>query len=169
MRTLILIFFFLPIVVQAQAPEIFSTDNIMSYPFTNALTAAKDANRIVWAMNEKGTRNLYVAEGPDFTPRNLTGYKGDEGQDFSSVKISDDGSWIVFIRGGDFGSNWDDALTVNPNFLPDPPKVHIWSIPYEGGQAVSHGKGEHPVISHSGDRIAFVRNKQIWISPIDGS
>ncbi len=169
MRTLILLLLFIPIAIQAQQPEIFSTDDIMSYPFTNALTAAKDTNRIVWAMNEKGTRNIYVAEGPDFTPRNVTGYEGDEGQEFSSVKISDDGNWLVFIRGGDFGSNWDDALTVNPNFLPEPPKVHIWSIPFEGGQAVSHGKGEHPVISHSGDQLAFVRDKQIWISPIDGS
>ena len=74
MRNLILLFFFIPIAIQAQSPEVFSTDDIMSYPFTNALTAATDANRIVWAMNEKGTRNLYVAESPDFIPRNLTGF-----------------------------------------------------------------------------------------------
>lgn len=155
--------------VFCQLPETFTMDQVMSYPFTNELHASVNTERIVWAMNEKGVRNLYVAEGPDFTVRKLTDYTGDTGQEFSSVSISEDGEWVVYIRGGDFGSNWDDAEPVNPNFLPEPPPVHIWTIPYSGGEPVSHGKGEQPVLSHDGLHIAFVRDRQIWISPTDGS
>ncbi len=153
----------------AQNPETFTVDDIMSYPFTSDLTASRTGNRIVWAMNEKGERNLYAAEGPGFTPRKLTAFSGDEGQEFSSVSLSDDGKWVAYIRGGDFGSNWDDALPVNPNFLPEPPKVHIWSVPFEGGTPKSHGEGDSPVISPRGNQLAFVRGGQIWAGPVDGS
>ena len=153
----------------AQPPEIFSVDDIMSYPFTNGMDAAKSSDRFVWAMNARGERNLYVAEGPGFAARPLTSYSGDEGQDFSSIQISANGEWVAYIRGGDFGSNWDDAKPVNPNFLAEPPAVHIWTIPFSGGEAVSHGEGENPRLSNNGDRVAFVRNNQIWIAPSDGS
>ncbi len=169
MRFFLLLFILIPFTIQPQSTEIFSVEDIMSYPFTYALTSARNIDRIAWVMNERGTRNIYVADGPGFSPRNLTNFDGDDGQELSSVQISDNGQWVVYIRGGDFGSNWDDALTVNPNFLAEPPKVHIWSIPVDGGPAISHGEGEHPVISHKGDRIAFVRKKQIWVAPIDGS
>jgi len=50
-----------------------------SYPFTNELCASSSGSRIAWAMNEHGKRNVYVAEGPDFTPKKLTHYSKDDG------------------------------------------------------------------------------------------
>jgi dipeptidyl aminopeptidase/acylaminoacyl peptidase len=120
-------------------------------------------------MNEEGLRNLYVAEGPQFTARRLTAYTRDDGQELSSVSLSRKGEWVVYVRGGDFGANWDDALPVNPRFDPEPPKVQIWSIPFKGGRPVLLGEGENPVISPKGDIVAFTKGKQIWTVPIDGS
>jgi len=144
-------------------------EQVMSYPFPGNLGASSAGNRIVWTFNEKGRRNIYVAEGPDFTARRLTDYSRDDGQALSNVSLSPDGRWVVYIRGGDFGSNWDDALPVNPTFDPEPPKVQIWSIPFTGGRPVLLGEGEEPAISPDSLRVAFTRKGQVWGVPIDGS
>jgi hypothetical protein len=40
-----------------------------SYPFPSQLCAAAKGAKLAWALDEQGIRNIYVAEGPDFTPR----------------------------------------------------------------------------------------------------
>ena len=148
----------------------FTLEAIKSYPFPDQLAAARaTGSRIAWAFNEEGLRNIYVAEGPDFKARRLTGYLQDDGQALSSVNVSADGKWIVYVRGGDFGSNWDDALPVNPTFSPEPPKVQVWSISFAGGKPILLGQGESPAISPQSDRVAFVKGGQIWTAAIDGS
>ncbi|HEX9166658.1 MAG TPA: hypothetical protein VF862_12170, partial [Gemmatimonadales bacterium] len=111
----------------AQQP--FTLEQIRSYPFPNELVAAATGSRIAWAMNEQGQRNLYVAEGPAWAARRLTSYMVDDGQELTSVQLSADGKWVVYVRGGDHGSNWDDGLPVNPTFQTVPPKVQVWSVP----------------------------------------
>lgn len=147
----------------------FTMEEVMSYPFPSDLSSAATGSRIAWAFNESGLRNIYVAEGPEFDARQLTRYMTDDGQAISSLSLSADGKWVVYIRGGDFGSNWDDGLPVNPTFNPEPPKVQIWSILFDGGDPVLLGDGTGPVISPNSDRVAFVKSGQIWTVPIDGS
>lgn len=152
----------------AQSPG-FTFEQVKSYPFPHELRAAATGSRIVWGMNEQGQRNLYGAEGPEFTPRRLTNHLRDDGQELSGTSLSPDGRWVVYIRGGDFGSNWDRDVPVNPTSDPVPPRVQIWSLPFEGGEPRVLGEGTNPVISPRGDRVAFVRGGQIWVAPIDGS
>ena len=147
----------------------FTLEQIRSYPFPNELTASARGARIAWAFNERGLRNLYVAEGPAFTARRLTNYETDDGQELTSVSLSADGQWVVYVRGGDHGSNWDDGLPVNPTFLPTPPKVQIWAARFTGGEPKLLADGDLPVISPKSDVVAFVRGGQIWTVPIDGS
>ncbi len=147
----------------------FTMEEVMSYPFTSELVASSSGSRIAWAVNESGLRNIYVAEGPGYTARRLTGYVRDEGQEISSVKISPDGKWVVYIRGGDHGSNWNDNVIVNAVEDPFPGTVEMWSIPFGGGSPVALGEGEDPVISPDSKTVAFVRSGQIWTVPVDGS
>ena len=147
----------------------FSLDQVTRYPFPNELSAASRVNRIVWAFNEDGIRNLYVADGPVFAPRRLTNYTQDDGQELTSVQLSADGRNVVYVRGGDHGSNFDDALPVNPLGMPVPTRVQLWSVPFDGGEPRSLGEGDAPVISPTGDQVAFERDNQIWIAPVDGS
>jgi len=58
---------------------------------------------------------------------------------------------------------------VNVTLNPVPPRVRILSIPFEGGESNELGDGENPVLSPTGDRVAFVKNGQIWTAPITGS
>ncbi|MVM35389.1 prolyl oligopeptidase family serine peptidase [Spirosoma sp. HMF4905] len=152
--------------LQAQT---FSLEAVKSYPFPNELTSSAKGSRIAWAFAEQGKRNVYVAEGPDFTPRKLTNYTDDDGQELTSLSISDDGKWVVYVRGGDHGSNWDDELPVNTMSSPVSPKVQIWSVPFAGGEPKAIAEGDAPVISPKSDRIAFIKGGQVWISPADGS
>jgi len=147
----------------------FTLDQVKSYPFPTGLTASAEGSRIVWAFNEEGKRNIYVAKGPDYKARRLTAYLSDDGQALSSISISRTGKWIVYIRGGDFGSNWNDALPVNPTFNIDPPKVQIWSVKFDGGDPQLLGMGESPTISPDGTKVAFIKSGQIWVTNIDGS
>ena len=153
----------------AQPAAAVSLDRLTHYPFPSELNAAARANRMVWAFNEAGVRNLYVAEGPDFTPRRLTNYTQDDGQELTSVQLTADGRYVVYVRGGDHGSNFDDALPVNPLGTLQPVRVQLWSIPFEGGEPRSLGEGDSPAVSPKGDVVAFERDNQVWSVPIDGS
>ena len=163
--SLSLFFFFFVLTIQSQN---FTLDQIKSYPFPNELTGSLKSSRIAWAFDEEGLRNIYVAEGPKYVSRKLTSYMEDTGQELSSVSMSEDGNWVVYIRGGDFGSNWNDELPVNPTFDPFQPKVQIWSVPFNGGDPILIDEGTSPIISPNSDKIAFIKSGQIWVSSIDG-
>jgi len=153
----------------ASAAAGFTLEQVMQYPFPSELNAASRANRIVWVLNERGVRNLYVAEGPAFVARRLTNYSQDDGQELTSVQLTPDGRSVVYVRGGDHGSNFDDELPVNPLAMPTPVRVQIWSVPFDGGEPRSLAEGADPVISPRGDQVAFTRDNQVWVVAVDGS
>ncbi len=163
---------FSPEVVSAKVQPItssFTVEQIKSYPFPNELTAADAGSRIAWAFNERGLRNIWVAEGPDFKARRLTNYRADDGQELTSVSISADGKYVVYVRGGDHGSNWEISVPVNPTSSPVSANVHILSVPFNGGDPKVLADGDNPVISPKGDRVVFVKDGGLWVTPIDGS
>src|SRR5918996_4020202 len=147
----------------------FTLAQVKSYPFPTELTAAASGSRIAWALDEQGHRNVWVAEGPRFEARRLTSYMTDDGQELTSLTISADGKHVVYVRGGDHGSNWDDSVPVNPTSIPTVSKVQVWTVPFAGGEPKSLGEGDLPVISPRSDVVAFEKDHQIWIAPIDAS
>lgn len=158
----------LPLALAAQRTTSgYTLDQVMGAPYPTNLTASGE--RLAWTLNAKGQRNVWVAEGPRFEARRLTSYIADDGQELTSVSVSADGRWVVYLRGGDFGSNWDDALPVNPTGTPTPSRTEIWTVPFAGGTPVSLGEGENPVISPRSDVVVFERNRQLWQAPVDGS
>jgi dipeptidyl aminopeptidase/acylaminoacyl peptidase len=154
--------------IQATSQNL-TLEAIKSYPFPTELTAAATSSKIAWAFDEQGKRNVYVAEGPDFKPRKLTNYNKDDGQEITSLSISANGQWVVYVRGGDHGSNWDDELLVNPTFVPNPVKTQIFSVPFIGGEPKALSEGDLPVISPKNDVVAFIKGNQSWVAPLDGS
>lgn len=158
----------LPAALVAQRPGAFTLAQVTGAPFPTNLTAAASTDRIAWTLNERGARNVWVADGPAFSARQLTPYATDDGQELNAVSLSPDGKWVVYQRGGDFGSNWDEALPVNPVGMPMPSKVEIWTVPFVGGTPVSLGEGTNPIISPKGDAVVFERARQLWRAPIDG-
>ena len=168
-----------PMVAQAIAPAAAATPagrqaaftfaQVRSYPFPNELTASAASPRIAWAFNEQGRRNVWVAEGPDYRARQLTHFTTDDGQEITSLGVSGDGRWVVYVRGGEHGGNWDDTRPVNATASPTMPTMAIWSVPFAGGEPKMLGEGDAPVLSPKGDVVAFERGGQIWTVPVDGS
>jgi dipeptidyl aminopeptidase/acylaminoacyl peptidase len=156
-------------VVPQRATTSFTVEQIKSYPFPNELTAAATGSRIAWAFNERGLRNVWVAEGPDFQPRRLTNYTTDDGQELTSLSISADGKYVVYVRGGDHGSNFDLSVGVNPTLSPVAVKVQILSIPFAGGEPKLLADGDEPLVSPKSDRVVFGKERGLWVVPIDGS
>jgi len=167
-RTLSLLAF-VSLTAPAAAQRAFTVEQVRSYPFPASLTAAATGTRLAWSLNERGLRNLYVAEGPDFAPRRLTAWDADDGQELTGVALSRDGRWVVAVRGGDHGGNWDDARVVNATHSPTPPALQLLAVPFDGGAPVVLGDGGDPAISPRGDVVAFVKGGQVWTVPIDGS
>ena len=145
----------------------FSLKSVLSYPFPTQLVAAPVGAKIAWAANEQGKRNIYTAEAPDYQAIKITGYNDDDGQEISSLSISPDGKWIVFVRGGDHGGR--DASPVNANSSPIAPKVQVFAIPFGGGKLITIGEGDNPVISPNSEQVLFSKAGQVMIGTLDGT
>jgi dipeptidyl aminopeptidase/acylaminoacyl peptidase len=158
-----------PVRVAATASTSFTMEQIKSYPFPSELTASATGSRIAWAFNERGARNVWVAEGPDFKARRLTSYETDDGQELTSLAISRDGKYVVYVRGGEHGSNWESSLGVNPSMSATQARVQIWSVPFAGGEPKLLSEGDEPLISPKNDRVVFLKERAVWSVPIDGA
>jgi len=49
--------------------ESFTIEQALSAPFPSGLTSASHAPRVAWVFDKKGERNIWVADSPDFLPR----------------------------------------------------------------------------------------------------
>jgi len=147
----------------AQQP--FTLEEVLRAPFAENLTAAKKVNRVAWTLNQEGKRNVWVADGPAFQARRLTSYLEDDGQELSELSLSDDGSMLVCVRGG--GKN---AAGQYPNPTSNPAGVEqaVWSVAFAGGEPKKIDAGHRPKISSKGV-LAYLRDAQLWIAPLDGS
>jgi len=157
------------LLAQTSAPAPFTAEQVLSLPTPDNLIASPAGSAIAWTFNERGVRNIYLAEAPEFAARRLTDTKTDDGQELTNLSFSKDGKWIVYVRGGDHGgSRPGDAP--NPNAEPVAPKMQVWSVATAGGSAPKLlGDGDAPVISPDSTRVAFTRERKIFVATIDGS
>ena len=144
----------------------------MSSPFPYGLTSAPHAPRVAWVFDNKGERNIWAAAAPDFVPRQVTHYKGDDGQPLASVKLTPDGKTIVYARGTEVNKAGTSA---NPQSLTKMPKQQAWAVDVSGGQPRLLGdigcdeEGcEDLQISPDGKYVVWPAKKHLWMAPIDG-
>src|SRR5579863_7668539 len=99
-------------------------EQYLSAPFASEMHAAPGGGKVVWLLNERGARNLWVAAAPDYKGRRLTSYKEDDGQDVGMIEWTADGRSIVYVRGG----NLEQIGQANPNprSLATMPDQSIW-------------------------------------------
>ncbi len=68
----------------------FTMAQALDYPFVSDLTAAERADRIAWVRNLAGARNVWVADGPAFTVRQVTHYGDDDCRPERRAELVDD-------------------------------------------------------------------------------
>ncbi|MFL6463309.1 MAG: S9 family peptidase [Bryobacteraceae bacterium] len=147
------------------AQNSFTIDQIMSAPFASSPVAAPKTARVAWLLNERGARNIWVAEAPTWKARKLTSFDKDDGQEISDLTWAPDGAYLLFARGGDFETGGDNP---NPGLNPGKPDQSIWSVTMDGSPAKKLTEGHEPAISPQGDSVAFLRGGQIFMMKPSG-
>jgi len=139
----------------------FTLEQVLSYPFPSDLTASSKGERIAWASDAQGKRNIWVAEGPMyFNTRQLTKYNEDTGQELSGLEFSADGNWIVFVRGqgknsaGEFANPTSDATGVRQQVL---------AVNWVTGQVRTVGDGTSPLPSPTGSQIIYASEDKLMV------
>jgi dipeptidyl aminopeptidase/acylaminoacyl peptidase len=152
--------------------ETFTLEQVLSAPFPYGLTSASRAPRVAWVFDNKGERNIWIADAPDFVPRQVTHYEGDDGQPIASVKLTTDGKTIVFARGTEVNKANTSA---NPQSLTQMPKQQAWMVNASGGEprllgdiGCSEEECEDLQVSPDGKNVVWPAKKHLWIAPIDG-
>ncbi len=157
--------FLLAAALASSAPaKRFTLEQIMSAPFPSDLTAAPKGGAVAWVLNQRGARNIWVAEAPAYKGRQLTGYRADDGQEIDQIAWTPDGRSLIFVRGGDFEMHRDNP---NPASLPQGVEQDIWIVPLSGGSPRKLAEGNSPAISPKGDRMAFLKKGEIWAIGLD--
>ena len=153
--------------------ESFTIEQVLSAPFPCGLTSASHAPRVAWIFDNKGERNIWVADAPGFVPRQVTHYTGDEGQQIASVRLSPDGKAIVYARGTELNKQETSA---NPLSLTKMPKQQAWAVNLARGEprllgdiGCSEEGCEDLQISPDSKTVIWPAKKHIWIAPLDGT
>ena len=79
----------------------FTLEQVMSSPFPSHLVAASHSGRTAWAMNQKGIRNVWIADAPQFAPHQITHYGSEDGKAIANLRITPDGRALVYVRGSE--------------------------------------------------------------------
>jgi hypothetical protein len=145
------------------AKEKLTLEQFLSAPFPSHLVAAKKADRIAWTFLKQGELNVWTAAAPDFKPVNLTGFGRNEVYEIPSVRITDDGSHVVYVRGGN--PNREGWVT-NPTSDPDGVEQAVWAIDVATKKTWKVALGRNPVISPDGKWILLVKGNFIYKVPM---
>ena len=142
----------------------FSIEDVLSPGYPVQLVAAKDADRIAWIEYEEGRRNVYTAAAPGFEPVRLTRYEDDDGRDLSNLRISDDGSTLVFLRG--HAPNRDGWIA-NPASDPRGAERAVWAVSTAGGEPWRVVEAWNVALSPDGEWVAYAKDGAIYRAPVN--
>ena len=142
----------------------FSIEDVLSPGYPVQLVAAKDADRIAWIEYEEGRRNVYTAAAPGFEPVRLTRYEDDDGRDLSNLRISDDGSTLVFLRGHTPNR---DGWIANPASDPRGAERAVWAVSTAGGEPWRVVEAWNVALSPDGEWVAYAKDGAIYRAPVN--
>ncbi len=159
-RLAILLLFVFVLPIQAQEA---SLKEFLSYSFPTGLIASPNQGYIAWVENKEGVRNIYYAQEPGYTPKQLTSYTEDDGQELSNLAFNQDHSAMVFVRGA--APNRQGEYP-NPTSNPKPPKREIYVLNLESGDSKMLDQGSNP--QWLGHQILYQKKGTAWVMDTDG-
>ena len=147
----------LPVETAPQAPPLYQ--QFLSNANPLELVAAKKVDRIAWTAYDEGKRNAYTAVAPAFTPVRLTSFLKDDGTDIAQIRISDDGSTVVFCRGTVPNR---DGWIANASADPAGAERAIWAVRTAGGPAWRVAEGTSPELAPDGSSVLYLKEGEIY-------
>ena len=150
----------------APAGANFTLQQVLDYPFASGLATSEHGDRIAWVINLRGVRNVWIAQAPAFSPRQITHFTQDDGQEITQLTFSTSGDALVFVRGGDHDANWPDKLAPDPDSNTAEPKVTLWAARLPDGAVHEITEGDAPAISTRG-KLAYLKDDQVWTASLD--
>src|SRR5579872_6259028 len=131
----------------AQEPGPFTMTQVLGYPFPSDLVSLRSGSAFAWVSDERGVRNIWAAQAPDYRAHRVTDYTADAGQEITHLQFSHDGKYLVYVLGGDHDANWPGAVEPDPAASPQQPQMQVWVVPSSGGAPHSIGQGDAPALS----------------------
>src|ERR1700693_909587 len=156
----------LPAAAAVPAKAAFTLEQVLSAPFPTDLTAAPDGVAVAWVFNDRGARNVWVAQPPDYKGKRLTEYLEDDGEEISGVAFPPGGKSIVYVRGS--GPNRRGEIP-NPLSRPEGAEQAVFIVAVSGGAPRRLAEAHSPAVSPKGDRVAYVVKDQVWSVALEGS
>ena len=147
----------------ARGQSDYELEDILAAPFATDVVAAPAGEAFAWIRYDRGARNLWVAEGPRFTGRQVTAWSGDDGQDLAAPVFTPDGRHVLFVRGG--GPNRQGEIP-NPTSEPEPAERAIWIAPLDGGEPRRLAEGGSPSVAPDGETVVFLAGGQVLAVPL---
>jgi dipeptidyl aminopeptidase/acylaminoacyl peptidase len=153
--------------------QTFTLEQVLGAPFPSELVTAQRGSRIAWVFAQRGAQNVWVADGPAFVPKQVTHYGGDTGQPIASLRLTPDGTSVIYARGTEVNG---EGRSANPLNDAKQPKQQVWMVPVVGGEPRLLGEMgceeegcEDIQISPDGRWAVWETKRQLWIAATSGS
>jgi dipeptidyl aminopeptidase/acylaminoacyl peptidase len=143
----------------------FTLEQVMSSPFPSDLIVSKRGDKMAWAFDAEGKRNIWVAEGPGFVARQVTRSTDDDGQELTDLVFSPNGNAIAYVRGQ--GKNQAGEVP-NPTSDTAGASQQVLVVDTRTGRAITIGEGSGPFFNPAGDQIIYLRDGKFWTAPVIG-
>lgn len=169
MKRQILFLFLIFTVVFTAKSQNYTLEQIYSTPYLGDLVTNPKTSDIIINVNHQGARNLYLLSAPDYKAKKITNFDKDQGQELTGISISTDGTWAVFVRGGDHGAN-TPPRPLNPTSSVQNGHIAVYSVNLKTLTVKMLDDGDYPLIQPNGKQVVYIGSKgQVKTVMIDGS
>lgn len=139
-------------------------ENLLSPAFPSSLVSSKDGQTLAWVFNNKGSRNIFVADGKNFNDtKQITKYSDDDGVEITSVDFTPSTKQILFVRGN---ANNSQGYAANPALLQTDVSRNIFIINKDGSGMHKIATGFYPKISPDGKTVAYLNGGQVYTASL---
>lgn len=135
----------------------FTLQDAFAFPNVESMIAARSGDHIAWIVEDRGVRNVYGAESPDWKVAPLTHFSADNGSRISDLEFSADGTRLTFVLGGEHENEAADGYRPDPLSDPVARRPQVWCIDWGGGDPYEVTDGDAAMLSPRGDRLAVLR------------
>ena len=143
--------------------QTFTLEDVLSAPMPSSMVAAPNGGQVAWVQNDRGVRNIWLADGPDYQGRQVTAFDNDDGQGLGSLRFTLNGKGLVYVRGG--SPNRSGELP-NPESITRGVERAIYLFDLAKGQSRKLTDGASPTLTPDGASLIYASRGQVFSVPL---